>query len=151
MAAGNKSEVGGVDRLGSMKTRNIGNTSERNRAMSRIVTTIMVAVIFAAGVWMLAGCEKKQTPPPAPPKPTAAMTATTEADKAATTAEASKTAAVSEATEQTTCPVMGGAIDKKIFVEYKGKKVYFCCSMCPAEFQKNPEKYISKLPQFKNP
>lgn len=77
------------------------------------------------------------------------MTAPTEADKAAATAQASKTAAVSEATEQTTCPVMGGAIDKKIFVEYKGKKVYFCCSMCPAEFQKNPEKYISKLPQFK--
>ena len=50
--------------------------------------------------------------------------------------------------EQTTCPVMGGAIDKNIFVEYKGKKVYFCCKGCVAAFQKEPEKYIAKLPQF---
>jgi YHS domain-containing protein len=50
--------------------------------------------------------------------------------------------------EQTTCPVMGGPIDKSIFVEYKGKKVYFCCNGCIAPFQKEPEKYIAKLPQF---
>jgi len=40
-------------------------------------------------------------------------------------------------------------IDKNIFVEYQGKKVYFCCGQCKAEFEKEPEKYISKLPQFK--
>jgi YHS domain-containing protein len=50
--------------------------------------------------------------------------------------------------EQTTCPVMGGPINKAIFVEYQGKKVYFCCNGCPATFMANPEKYISKLPQF---
>ena len=50
--------------------------------------------------------------------------------------------------EQTTCPVMGGPIDKSIFVEYKGKKVYFCCKGCVAAFQKEPEKYLAKLPQF---
>jgi YHS domain-containing protein len=50
--------------------------------------------------------------------------------------------------EQTTCPVMGGPIDKSIFVEYQGKKVYFCCKGCVAEFQKEPEKYLAKLPQF---
>jgi YHS domain-containing protein len=55
---------------------------------------------------------------------------------------------VSAVTEQTTCPVMGGAIDKNVFVEYQGKKVYFCCPQCKGEFEKNPEKYISKLPQF---
>ncbi|MCK4998304.1 MAG: YHS domain-containing protein, partial [Anaerohalosphaera sp.] len=31
----------------------------------------------------------------------------------------------------------------------KGKKVYFCCPGCDAEFKKDPEKYIGKLPQFK--
>lgn len=46
---------------------------------------------------------------------------------------------------QKVCPVMGTAIDKKIYVDYKGKRVYFCCSMCPAEFNKNPEKYIKKM------
>ncbi|AQT69482.1 Cation efflux system protein CusB precursor [Anaerohalosphaera lusitana] len=58
------------------------------------------------------------------------------------------TEAEDSATEQTICPVMGGKINKDIFVEYKGKKVYFCCAGCPEEFQKNPEKYIDKLPQF---
>jgi Cu(I)/Ag(I) efflux system membrane fusion protein len=50
--------------------------------------------------------------------------------------------------EQTTCPVMGGKIDKQYVIKYKGKKVYFCCPGCETEFLKNPEKYLSKLPQF---
>ena len=51
--------------------------------------------------------------------------------------------------EQKTCPVMGGTINKKVFTEYKGKKVYFCCGGCKPKFEKNPEKYLDKLPQFK--
>ena len=43
---------------------------------------------------------------------------------------------------------MGGAIDKNIFVEYQGKKVYFCCKECVAKFQADPQKYLAKLPQF---
>jgi len=50
--------------------------------------------------------------------------------------------------EQTTCPVMGGATNKTIFTEYKGKKVYFCCPACIEKFKSKPEKYIAKLPQF---
>jgi YHS domain-containing protein len=46
---------------------------------------------------------------------------------------------------QTTCPVMGGAIDKNVHVDYKGKRVYFCCTMCPPTFNKDPETYIKKL------
>jgi YHS domain-containing protein len=44
---------------------------------------------------------------------------------------------------------MDNPIDKNIFIEYQGKKVYFCCKGCPEEFQKDPNKYLSKLPQFK--
>jgi YHS domain-containing protein len=62
-------------------------------------------------------------------------------------ASASSTAPA-PAKEQTTCPVMGGAINKAIFVEYQGKKVYFCCAGCPETFQADPQKYLSKLPQF---
>jgi YHS domain-containing protein len=58
--------------------------------------------------------------------------------------------AAEDAIEQTTCPVMGGDINKDSFTEYKGKKVYFCCPLCKNEFEKDPEKYISKLPQFQN-
>ncbi len=49
----------------------------------------------------------------------------------------------------TTCPIMGNPVNKDIFTEYKGKKVYFCCAGCKKEFEKEPEKYIPKLPQFK--
>ena len=53
-----------------------------------------------------------------------------------------------EPVEQTKCPVMGGDINKEYFVEYQGKKVYFCCPGCEEPFLKEPEKYLDKLPQF---
>ena len=46
---------------------------------------------------------------------------------------------------QTNCPVMGGAIDKKIFTDYEGKRVYFCCPACIDTFKKEPAKYLKKL------
>lgn len=49
------------------------------------------------------------------------------------------------AAPQTECPVMGGAITKELYVDYKGERVYFCCAGCPETFQKNPEKYMKKL------
>jgi YHS domain-containing protein len=52
--------------------------------------------------------------------------------------------------EQELCPVMNNPISKEVFVEYKGKKVYFCCPGCIETFEKDPEKYVDKLPQFKN-
>ena len=56
----------------------------------------------------------------------------------------------SKVNEQTLCPVMGGAINKKYFIDYEGKKVYFCCPGCEKTFLNDPEKYLDKLPQFKN-
>ena len=49
---------------------------------------------------------------------------------------------------QTICPVEGGNIDKKVFVDYQGKRIYFCCKGCPEQFMRAPEKYLPKLPQF---
>ena len=57
---------------------------------------------------------------------------------------------IATAAEQTTCPIMNMAIDKKVFVEYKGKKVYFCCPGCEDKFKAEPEKFLAKLPQFKD-
>ncbi|MDP1689376.1 MAG: YHS domain-containing protein [bacterium] len=51
---------------------------------------------------------------------------------------------------QSTCPVMGSPVDKKIAEnkgltrEYKGEKYYFCCGGCPEKFEKNPKSYIEK-------
>ena len=49
---------------------------------------------------------------------------------------------------QKTCPVMGNPIDKSIFVDYQGKRVYFCCAMCPPKFEQDPEKYLKKLKEM---
>ena len=46
---------------------------------------------------------------------------------------------------QTTCPVMGGAIDKTLYVDYQGKRIYVCCAGCISEVKKDPQKYIDKL------
>lgn len=87
-----------------------------------------VAVLIAAG-----GCAKKEEP-----------VGSSSAEQTTT----SDLSTAEESVEQTTCPVMEGPVNKDIFVEYKGKKVYFCCPSCKDEFQKNPEAYLPKLPQF---
>ena len=46
---------------------------------------------------------------------------------------------------QTICPVMGGEINKEVYVDHEGKRVYFCCPGCIATFKEDPEKYIKKL------
>ena len=103
-------------------------------------------LVFAAlfvGLIMLNGCKKSE---PAPSE-TSADTMQEMQEHAAMMSESAKE--VVSAIEQTTCPVMGGAINKAIFAEYKGKKVYLCCSPCKEKFEAEPEKYIAKLPQFK--
>ena len=50
-----------------------------------------------------------------------------------------------EGKAQETCPVTGAKIDKKFFTDYQGKRIYFCCGACPAEFAKDPAKYLKKM------
>lgn len=95
-------------------------------SISTVLLIFMIIVLVISG-----GC-KKQTSPSSPPPPLATETNST----------------AKAEIEQTICPVMSSPIDKNVFVVYQGKKVYFCCTNCKAEFEKNPEKYLSKLPQF---
>jgi YHS domain-containing protein len=95
---------------------------------------LLVGLLFA-GLVAVYGCKKSQ--PAAAPNSMAGMKPNSVAKDVA-----------SAAIEQTTCPVTGEPIDKNIFVEYKGKKVYFCCADCKGLFEKEPEKYAAKLPQF---
>ncbi len=46
---------------------------------------------------------------------------------------------------QESCPVMGGSINKDLFVDHEGKRVYFCCAMCKEPFLKEPAKYLTKM------
>jgi YHS domain-containing protein len=92
------------------------------------VTVMLLAGMLVIGLAVSNGCKKKsQTAAPTQP------------------AETPSVAAV-----QTVCPIMGNPIDKNVYTVYKGKKVYFCCAACKQTFAKEPEKYLDKLPQFKN-
>ena len=108
---------------------------------------VLVVTILTIGLIGVVGCKKKEQPVAQPKMP--AMEGMMK-QAAATADEVNETATKATASmEQTTCPVMdGNKIDKNVFVEYKGKKVYFCCAACKGEFEKDPEKYIAKLPQF---
>jgi len=46
---------------------------------------------------------------------------------------------------QAVCPVLGGKINKDVYADYQGKRVYFCCPGCVGPFNQNPEKYLKKL------
>lgn len=47
------------------------------------------------------------------------------------------------------CPVLrGNKVDPNVYVDYKGKRVYFCCTDCQATFLADPEPYLQYLPQF---
>ena len=47
---------------------------------------------------------------------------------------------------QKNCPVLGEPINKNVFLDYKGRRVYFCCAGCIGEFKKAPETFLNKLP-----
>ena len=53
--------------------------------------------------------------------------------------------ATSKEANQTTCPVMEGTVNKNIYTDYQGKRIYFCCAGCDQEFKKDPGKYLKKL------
>jgi YHS domain-containing protein len=115
------------------------------------LTVILMAVLLSAGITvLLTGCKEKSGGPTEP----SSSDMDTMTEQAGDIEDAMKTAgaAIEQAKdiagEQTVCPVMGGPIQKDIFVEYQGKKVYFCCPGCEETFLKDPGKYISKLPQF---
>jgi len=109
----------------------------------KIRAMLFVAVLLSMGLLLSYGCKKEDTSAPK----TQEMKGHEGHDHMAM--EAKTTTETASTVEQTTCPVMGGAINKELFVEYKGKKVYFCCKGCEEQFNKEPEKYIAKLPQFK--
>ena len=47
---------------------------------------------------------------------------------------------------QTNCPVMkANKINKKLYVDVKGKRIYVCCKGCLPMVKRNPEKYLKQL------
>lgn len=46
---------------------------------------------------------------------------------------------------QTVCPISGDKIDKKIYSDYEGRRVFFCCRKCRSTFAAEPMKYLKRL------
>ncbi len=105
--------------------------NSKRRSLKSILFIWTLTVATAAVLSFLAGCKKEQPP----------------ASRPSSQAAADQPAVTTVAVEQKTCPVMeGNPINKNIFVEYEGKKVYFCCKACPEKFLADPNKYVAKLP-----
>lgn len=46
----------------------------------------------------------------------------------------------------TTCPVMTKEeVDADLFVDYKGERVFLCCTKCKKKFNQDPEKYMKRI------
>ena len=84
--------------------------------------TIVLLVGVAVTVFGVVGGCKKETPQPA-----------------------QEAAAAGTEIAQKLCPVMGNPINPEIYLDYQGRRIYFCCPMCPETFEKDPEKYLKKL------
>ncbi len=65
-------------------------------------------------------------------------------DAAKPAADAASTNKVAKV--QTLCPVMSGnPINKDLFVDAEGKRIYVCCKGCIGTIKKNPAKYIKQM------
>ena len=114
-----------------------------NSKVKQFKTMFMLISLLLVGLIMLNGCKKSEPAPTETPAETMQHEGNEQMAMVDEPAEA-----VAAAIEQTTCPIMDSPINKALFTEYKGKKVYFCCSGCKEKFEQEPEKYIAKLPQF---
>ena len=109
----------------------------------KLISIMAIAGLFMLASIMLTGCEESDE---GATEPAAMEMDHNMAEHEAVVAETATV--VASATEQTLCPVMEAPINKDLFVEHEGKKVYFCCGGCEKLFKENPEKYLAKLPQF---
>ena len=59
---------------------------------------------------------------------------------------ASVSLALAEGKPQTTCPVMKGSpVNKSLYVDADGYRIYVCCNGCLAAVKAAPDKYIAQL------
>ena len=95
----------------------------------KVITGFGAMVIVAGGLMLgLSGCNGER--PPA-----------TEPEEAAVVADAME--------NQQYCPVMEGMpVDRSIYADHDGKRVYFCCAGCIGAFQDDPERYMEKLEEL---
>lgn len=58
---------------------------------------------------------------------------------------ASDDKANAEAGDQELCPVMDFSVTSEFYTDYRGKRIYFCCSPCPSDFRDDPDMYMEQM------
>jgi len=97
--------------------------------MGKTFSSIMCAGIFMGFLCMAASAQAEGSDAAKPADEKAAAKADTKAKGKA----------------QETCPVMGGKVNKELYVDVNGKRIYVCCSACIETIKANPDKYIKKM------
>jgi YHS domain-containing protein len=46
---------------------------------------------------------------------------------------------------QELCPVLGDKVDRSVYMDHEGRRVYFCCSACIARFTEAPARYMKEM------
>jgi len=90
------------------------------------VRKLAMVAVTAVLVFAVSSCAEKPEKPgkPAAPAPSVAAPA---------------------AKAQTTCPIMGGAIDKAQYVDVDGYRIYACCPACLPKIQADPKAAIAAI------
>lgn len=107
------------------------------------------AAASAATMLMVSGCGSESEKQDAHAGHEHAAHAKEGATHAEHAAHAGDGAAAAEQLEpQKTCPVMGGEINKELFVEQDGKRIYVCCEGCIEQVKNNFSQQVEKLAEM---
>ena len=52
---------------------------------------------------------------------------------------------VAKVKPQSTCPVMGGKVNRNIYADVNGYRIYVCCAGCVSKIEEEPDTYIQKI------
>ncbi|NOY88412.1 MAG: YHS domain-containing protein [FCB group bacterium] len=53
---------------------------------------------------------------------------------------------------QKNCPVSGKELtEKTVYIDYEGRRIYFCCPDCQDTFNKDPKEYLSQMDKKETP
>jgi len=99
-------------------------TKKREKIMNTKKAMTGMLVLFAAALF-LAGCGENSTP--------------------TGQSQSAKQSASATLKPQATCPIMGNAIDKSLYADVNGQRVYVCCAGCIEQVKANPKAALQKL------
>src|SRR5476651_610344 len=115
--------------MGLRPDMNTNKTTETTMKKSNWMMLALTAIAIGAAITAMTGCNRSET-------------------ATDTNTPGSSTNAVTKSYPLDYCLVSGdklGGMGKPISIVYKGQEIKFCCGDCPADFKKDPEKYMKKL------